>query len=197
MTKEEMNKNTLNTNKQIKYTVYKTELVDNKPVCKAYEKFTTHSPRYEHYKQYMIDMGANEELFNMPAINNIIDYIIENGRASIMGKSPIMYKEPNQDGSFDIIGRMDGSTKKLIFKMKYCEENDNNHYIELDEYEEKLKKHNEELDSHDGIQCKKYYLNKSGIIIDESMETIIPEFDEDDKNRKDNNIKRIYKLKNN
>ena len=177
MTKEEMNKNTLNTNKQIKYTVYKTELVDNKPVCKAYEKFTTHSPRYEHYKQYMIDMGANEELFNMPAINNIIDYIIENGRASI-------------------IGRMDGSTKKLIFKMKYCEENDNNHYIELDEYEEKLNKHSEESNSHDGIQCKKYYLNKSGIIIDESMD-IIPKFDEDDKKRNDNNIKMIYKLKNN
>ena len=173
MTKEEMNKNTLNTNKQIKYTVYKTELVDNKPVCKAYEKFTTHSPRYEHYKQYMIDM-----------------------RASIIGKSPIMYKEPNQDGSFDIIGRMDGSTKKLIFKMKYCEENDNNHYIELDEYEEKLNKHSEESNSHDGIQCKKYYLNKSGIIIDESMD-IIPKFDEDDKKRNDNNIKMIYKLKNN
>ena len=75
--------------------------------------------RYEMYKDFIIKNGGDEKLFDIPYIQEIIMDIIKYGdpRLVVEGKSTLYYKNPNEDGTFDICGRMDGPTVDLCYKM--------------------------------------------------------------------------------
>lgn len=138
---------------------------------------TVHSPRYEFYKEFVIDHGGDKKLFDLPAINNIIDYVIKyaDGRVKMDGRSPLYYKCPNEDGTFDICGRMNGPSVTVVYKMEYCHDGNPEHYIVLKKYEQK---------SHfagcyyyiDGCGYSKIYINKQGIIVEETKEIEISGF---------------------
>lgn len=161
-------------NKEISYDV----VGEDKKVVKTVRNITTtHSPIYEDYKEYMISKGANKELFDLQAINDIIDGVIEYGddRLKMEGKSPIYYKNPNKDGTFDICGRMAGPCVTLVYKMEYCNDDNPEHYIVLKKYEQKSH-HEGNFFYIDGCVHNKIYINKDGIIVDETDEMKISGF---------------------
>ena len=89
--------------------------------------------RYDDYIKFLIENGANKEIIELKAIQDIIYNIITNGdpRVIMDGRSPIAYQKPNSDGTFDIGGRMNGPTVSVWYKMSYCNDGDDNHYIVL------------------------------------------------------------------
>lgn len=141
---------------------------------KSAKRITVHSPRYESYKEFIIAKGGDEKLFDLPAVNNVIDYIIKYGT---FGR-PIYYKNPNEDGTFDICGRMGGPSATLVYKMEYCHDDNPEHFIVLKKYEQR---------SHDdgnfyyidGCFHNKIYINKEGNIIEETDEIKIPGFEKE------------------
>ena len=89
--------------------------------------------RFNHYKKFLLMNGANEELIELPAIKEIILYVIENGdpRNIVEGHSPISYRVPNEDGTFNIYGKLEGPTPSVVYEMEYNLDDDENHYIKL------------------------------------------------------------------
>lgn len=76
--------------------------------------------RYNMYKEYIRRNGGDMNIFNIPFIQEIIMNIIENGdpRLRFEGHSTLYFKQPNEDGSFDICGRMEGPIVNLCYKMR-------------------------------------------------------------------------------
>lgn len=129
--------------------------------------------RYEAYKKYVLETGGNEEFFNLPAIRHIIESIIINGdfRVKMEGRSPIYYKNANEDGTFDICGRLAGPYVTDVYKMEYCNDDNKDHYIVLKHYmNKKYITIDEEME---GISYKYIYINKDGIISDITNEKFI------------------------
>ena len=148
--------------REIKYKETLITVENGKEVRKEIIKTTMHSPRYEDYKEHMIRNGAAPELFELEAINDIIDYVIEYGDPVVMaeGRSPIYFNTPNIDGTFDICGRMGGYTVSLVYKMQYCFDGDPEHYIKLTKYkmnDGKIQKYDEGNDE--------IFINKEGNIV--------------------------------
>ena len=149
----------------------------NEAVNLAVEALIKADEEIEYYKEFVIDHGGDKKLFDLPAINNVIDYIIEyaDRRLKMEGRSPIYYKCPNEDGTFDICGRMSGPSVTVVYKMEYCHDGNPEHYIVLKKYEQK---------SHfagcyyyiDGCGYSKIYINKQGIIVEETKEIEISGF---------------------
>ena len=79
---------------------------------------------YESYKSYVLKTGGNPEIFELPAITKIIQYVIRIGdpRLKFECRSPIYFKDANPDGTFDICGRTSGYSVNLVYKMEYCNE---------------------------------------------------------------------------
>ena len=128
------------------------------------------------YKEEMIRQGANPELFNLQAINDIIDYIIDYGdyRVKMEGRSPIYYKNPNEDGTFDICGRMAGPNVTVVYKMEYCDDENPDHYIVLKKYRQE-NNGDDSYDLHFGYDenYKPYKLKYSVINIKSSILNIL------------------------
>ena len=168
-----------NPTKVIEYEVVHLDVDEDGKVVERIEKLTTnHSPRYEDYKKHVLSTGGDEKLFELPAINNIIDYVIEyaDGRVKMEGRSPIYYKNSNEDGTFDICGRMSGPTVTLVYKMEYCNDDNPDHYIVLKKYEQRRR--NECTTIHiEGCYHNKIYINKDGQIVEETEEIKIPGFE--------------------
>ena len=80
--------------------------------------------RYKEYKKFIRENGGDMELFNIPYIDALVKFVIIKGdlRQKVEGRSPIYYKEPNEDGTFDICGRMDGYYVDLCYKMMRYED---------------------------------------------------------------------------
>ena len=148
--------------REIKYKEILITVENGKEVRKEIIKTTMHSPRYEGFKEFMIKSGASPELFELEAINDIIDYVIEYGDPVVMaeGRSPICYNYPNKDGTFNIYGRMGGYTVSLVYKMEYCNDGDPEHYIKLTKYK-----------MNDGVLLKydegndEIFINKEGNLV--------------------------------
>ena len=148
--------------REIKYKETLITVENGKEVRKEIIKTTMHSPRYEDYKEHMIKNGASPELFELEAINDIIDYVIEYGDPVVMaeGRSLICYNYPNKDGTFNIYGRMGGYTVSLVYKMEYCNDGDPEHFIKLTKYK-----------MNDGVLLKydegndEIFINKEGNIV--------------------------------
>ena len=148
--------------REIKYKETLITVENGKEVRKEIIKTTMHSPRYEGFKEFMIKSGASPELFELEAINDIIDYVIEYGDPVVMaeGRSPICYNYPNKDGTFNIYGRMGGYTVSLVYKMEYCNDGDPEHYIKLTKYK-----------MNDGVLLKydegndEIFINKEGNLV--------------------------------
>ena len=89
--------------------------------------------RYDDYIKFLIENGANKEIIELKAIQDIIYNIITNGdpRVVMDGRSPVAYQKPNSDRTFDIGGRINGSTVSVWYKMSYSNDGDDNHYIVL------------------------------------------------------------------
>ena len=82
--------------------------------------------RFNNYKNFIIKNGGNKNLFDFPAITDIIKDFIINGDPILKaeGKSTICYKEPNSDGTFDICGRKVGYLVSDVYKMELCNDFD-------------------------------------------------------------------------
>ena len=136
---------------------------------------TVHSPKYEAYKKFVILNGGDKRLFNLPAVNNVIDYIVKYGNS----KNPIFYKMPNDDGTFDICGRMGNFSTTIVYKMEYCNDKNPEHFIVFKKYEQKS---HFEGDFNYIYECfyNKIYINKEGIIVEETDEIKLAGFEEYD-----------------
>ena len=120
--------------------------------------------RFNHYKKFLLMNGANEELIELPAIKEIILYVIENGdpRNIVEGHSPISYRVPNEDGTFNIYGKLEGPTPSVVYEMEYNLDDDENHYIKLTKKDKRTFLFVGEEKNPDEI----ILINKEGIITD-------------------------------
>lgn len=135
--------------------------------------------RYELYKNYIIKQGGDSKLFELPAVTQIIQKIIECGDPVVIaeGRSPIYYKDPNKDGTFDICGRTSGHNVNVVYKMEYCQDENPEHFLVLKKYD--IENHYNEIGiCFDGISYKKIYINKEGNVVEETNKTMISGFEE-------------------
>ena len=126
------------------------------------------------YRKHIIETGGKEELFDLPAVTQIIEDIIENGelRLKMEGKSPLYYKNANEDGTFDICGRMYGPSVTVVYKMEYCNTNNSEDYIVLKKYQKNIIE-----DDYYKASYKEIYINKEGNVIREEKNILLDEFD--------------------
>ena len=87
--------------------------------------------RYKLYIDFLLENGARKDIIEMPAIKKIILDTIENGdsRVKSEGKSPISYRNPKEDGTFDIYGRTEGYASSVVYIMELDEQEENDYYI--------------------------------------------------------------------
>ena len=90
--------------------------------------------RYDMYKEFIKNNGGDIKIFEIPFIQEIVMDIIVNGNPRLRseGRSTLFFKLPNEDGTFDICGRMDGPYVDLCYKMKKY-----NGYILINKYKYK------------------------------------------------------------
>ena len=107
--------------------------------AKEYEKVV--QLKYERYKKYVIETGGNSKLFDLEIVEQLIKTIIRDGDPRLIteGKSTIYYKDANEDGTFDICGRMLGPNVSVVYKMEYCNDNNPEHFIKLSKYQKEHK----------------------------------------------------------
>ena len=121
--------------------------------------------RYKLYTNFLLENGARKDIIEMPAIKKIILDTIENGdpRVRLEGKSPISYRNPKEDGTFDIYGRTEGYTSSVAYIMDLDEQEENGYFICLTKkdirnyllFNESERKPDEKI-----------YINKNGKIIE-------------------------------
>ena len=91
--------------------------------------------RFERYKEFLLENGANPEIIELQAVKDLIMWIIVNGDPIVksQGRSPITYVEPNPDGTFNIFGKMNGYSTSLRYYMEYVNDDNNlnNNFIKL------------------------------------------------------------------
>jgi hypothetical protein len=82
--------------------------------------------RYEAYKEFLLRNNANPEILELKAVQDIIKDVIKNGDHQVIfeGRSPISYEMPNEDGTFNIVGRTNGPVANIVYYMSYCKDND-------------------------------------------------------------------------
>ena len=87
--------------------------------------------RFGLYVKFLLQHGARKDIVELPAIQNIILNVIENGDPRVLaeGKSPISYREPNEDGTFNIYGKMEGYTSSVVYEMDLDEQEEKGYYI--------------------------------------------------------------------
>ena len=124
--------------------------------------------RFQSYKNYVIRTGGKEELFDLVYIQQIINDIIQNGDPVLqsIGKSTFYFKDANEDGTFDICGRMDGPNVSLVYVMSYCDDSNADHYLMLHRYEV-VDHHEGNYIVRDGISHKDIILNHDGDVVEE------------------------------
>lgn len=117
--------------------------------------------RINDYKKYVLSTGGRKDLLELPAINNLIENIVVNGDPVVKfeNKSPIYYKEANNDGTFDICGRMNGYNVSVIYKMEYCNDKNLEHFLLIRCFEDNFES---------GVNYYKFFVNKFGMIVDKS-----------------------------
>ncbi len=88
---------------------------------------------YNDYINFLLENGANKDIVNLEEIKHIILMLMEwaNPTALKQGKTPVAYYKPNKDGTFKIGGRTTGLKINIKYIMKYCKENDADHFIKL------------------------------------------------------------------
>ena len=74
---------------------------------------------FNNYKNYIKNNGGNTKYFDFYSFQEILINIIKNGNLSevIEGRSPLYYKLPNDNGSFDICGSKNGKYIDIYYKM--------------------------------------------------------------------------------
>lgn len=87
--------------------------------------------RFGFYVKFLLDHGARKDLIELPAIQNIILNLIENGDPRVIaeGKSPISYRKPNEDGTFNIYGKTEGYSSSVVYEMDLDEQEENGYYV--------------------------------------------------------------------
>ncbi|MBQ6477403.1 MAG: hypothetical protein IJI43_03115 [Bacilli bacterium] len=110
--------------------------------------------RYDAYLNYLLIAGANGDILDFPAIQDLILHIIRdsNPKNIMRGHSPIVYEMPNPDGTFNIAGRMKDNNIDEFYKMSYCDDDNDEHYLKL------------EKNPVGNICTKVIYINKEGNI---------------------------------
>lgn len=121
--------------------------------------------RFEAYKKYLLENGANEELIELPAIKQTIYSIIENGDQIVVaeGRSPISYHHPNEDGTFDIYGRLEGPVETVCYKMEYSP--DDQSYITLTRKDLRKQVFPYRYDDNFEFPIEKIYIDREGNVI--------------------------------
>ena len=111
------------------------------------------------YKNYILSSGANKEILDFPAVKNIISNIVVDGDPVLKanGKNPLYFKDANEDGTFDICGKMCGLTVSVVYKMEYCNDDNPKHFISL-----KCFLTNYKYD----INYYKLFINDKGMVVD-------------------------------
>ena len=119
--------------------------------------------RFSLYEKFLLDNGARKDLVELPAIKNIILDVIEHGdpRVKFEGRSPIVYMDPKEDGTFDIYGRMSGHTASVAYEMDLDEQEENGYYVCLTK---KDIRNNDFLQDREPDQ--KIYIDREGKIIE-------------------------------
>ncbi len=134
--------------------------------------------RYNRYIDFLIENGADEEIINLPAIQDLIKDVISRGdpRVVFEGRSPIAYHDPNPDGTFDIYGRTNGPVVNEIYEMSYCNDGNEDHFIKLtrktDSHVNYAMDDPISPDGYDVTDTETTYINKAGEIVDSNTERI-------------------------
>lgn len=123
--------------------------------------------RFNNYKNFILRNGGSKDIFELPAITNIIKDCIMNGEPVLQaeGKSTICYKEPNSDGTFDICGRKCGYLVTNVYKMEYCNDNNFDHFLSLKYYYLDCGYRNGDFFI-DGIKHYSLFVNREGNIVE-------------------------------
>ena len=119
--------------------------------------------RMHSFRKHILTTGGRKELFELPFIQQIIIDIIENGDPILksMGKSTLYYKDANEDGKYDICGRMNGPDVNLVYVMSFCNNQENDYYLLLQRYE-RMYKTRMNFSYPIGISHTDYYLDYDG-----------------------------------
>lgn len=93
--------------------------------------------RYDNYIKFIISTGGCEDIVHLKAIRDIICTIIKEGNPieKSLGQSVIYYRDANEDGTFDLCGRMEEPLADLVYMMEYCNDDCPDHFLLLTKYE--------------------------------------------------------------
>ena len=171
--------------KEVEENLEKVKEIDAKEIMTEKEEIATRKysnnteNRYNYYKEFIINSGGKKELFDLPAIDQIIKNTIENGDPIVKaeGRSPIYYKDANEDGTFDICGRMGGHCVTLVYKMEYCHDDNPEHYIVLKKYDS-ISRQEDNFYNFYGVEYKEIYINKEGNVVETKNPRLFKEKDE-------------------
>ncbi len=128
--------------------------------------------RFESYIDFLITNGANKEIIELEPVRKLIMGIIKNGdpRVIMDGRSPIVYKTPNSDGTFEIAGRLNGPIASDFYNISYCNDDDPSHFIKITNERKKRLHYSMDDpigDAYDVTILNTTYIDKNGEIVNE------------------------------